>query len=230
MMYLCFFRVIDRYRILHWKLRAKVLDTSSLPNLERYDLILFEFHFKLFYLNFGLIQKRWRSIQKCFVEVRRSMNSYLKCLRPSKCHATVYFQLLCLTRTIYLFTYQTYFKTLTLYSWKLFHFLQPIPSHCRPRDLPQILRSIRFLDNVLLKKQWSIKNLSSLYYFIDEELIPPRGGSMGSACTECELDSIKRISSHKWTEIVPVTALRPGYEDTRLNFQKVCPLEVRRLI
>lgn len=56
----------------------------------------------------------------------------------------------------------------------------------------------------------------------DEESIPTRDGSMGKACTECELERIKEISSDKWDEIVPITALRPGYEDTRLNFQKVC--------
>lgn len=54
-----------------------------------------------------------------------------------------------------------------------------------------------------------------------EESIPTRENSMGKACTECELERIKGISSDKWDEIVPITALRPGYEDTRLNFQKV---------
>lgn len=51
--------------------------------------------------------------------------------------------------------------------------------------------------------------------------MPPRDGSIGSACTDYELKQIKGINSAQWDEIVPVTALRPGYEETRLNFQKV---------
>ncbi|CAG9794965.1 unnamed protein product [Diatraea saccharalis] len=55
----------------------------------------------------------------------------------------------------------------------------------------------------------------------DEALIPARDTKMGSACGRYELDEIERLKSDKWEEIVPVTALRPGYEETRLNFQKV---------
>lgn len=44
---------------------------------------------------------------------------------------------------------------------------------------------------------------------------------MGSASSECSLELIKQLGSEKWEEIVPVTALRPGYEDTRMNYQKV---------
>lgn len=51
--------------------------------------------------------------------------------------------------------------------------------------------------------------------------MPERDTKMGSACTDCELRQIERLSSDKWETIVPVTALRPGYEETRLNFQKV---------
>lgn len=44
---------------------------------------------------------------------------------------------------------------------------------------------------------------------------------MGSACSKCDLEQIQQIDSDKWDEIVPVTPLRAGYEETRLNFQKV---------
>lgn len=44
---------------------------------------------------------------------------------------------------------------------------------------------------------------------------------MGTACSECDLEQIQQIDSDRWDEIVPVTPLRAGYEETRLNFQKV---------
>ncbi|KAL4706890.1 hypothetical protein ACJJTC_012349 [Scirpophaga incertulas] len=55
----------------------------------------------------------------------------------------------------------------------------------------------------------------------EEALIPKRDTKMGSACSRCDLEQIERLNSDKWEEIVPVTALRPGYEETRLNYQKV---------
>ncbi|XP_039750148.1 allantoicase-like [Pararge aegeria] len=55
----------------------------------------------------------------------------------------------------------------------------------------------------------------------EEALLPERDTQMGSACTECDLERVKQLSSDKWEEIVPITALRPGYEDTRMNYQKV---------
>lgn len=55
----------------------------------------------------------------------------------------------------------------------------------------------------------------------EEALIPERHSEMGSACSECDLEQIQQIDSNKWDEIVPVTPLRAGYEETRLNFQKV---------
>lgn len=55
----------------------------------------------------------------------------------------------------------------------------------------------------------------------DEALIPKRIETLGSACSEYDLEEISRLESHKWEEIVPITALCPGYEDTRYNFQKV---------
>lgn len=44
---------------------------------------------------------------------------------------------------------------------------------------------------------------------------------MGTACNKFDLKHIERLKSDKWDELVPITALRPGYEETRLNFQKV---------
>ncbi|XP_049870195.1 probable inactive allantoicase [Pectinophora gossypiella] len=55
----------------------------------------------------------------------------------------------------------------------------------------------------------------------EEVVIPERHSQMGAACTERDLEQIRRLNSEKWDEIVPITALRPGYEDTRLNYQKV---------
>lgn len=55
----------------------------------------------------------------------------------------------------------------------------------------------------------------------EEALIPERHSEMGSACSECDLEQIKQIDSDKWDEVVPITPLRAGYEETRLNFQKV---------
>lgn len=59
-------------------------------------------------------------------------------------------------------------------------------------------------------------------------MIPERDTKMGSACSECDLEQIERLSSDKWDEIVPVTPLRPGYEETRLNFQKVIQSSIQR--
>lgn len=55
----------------------------------------------------------------------------------------------------------------------------------------------------------------------EEALIPERHSEMGSACSECDLEQIQHIDFDRWDEIVPVTPLRAGYEETRLNFQKV---------
>lgn len=45
---------------------------------------------------------------------------------------------------------------------------------------------------------------------------------MGSACSSEELGDIDRLHSEEWQEIIPKTGLRPGYEPTRHNYQKVC--------
>ncbi|KAH9631827.1 hypothetical protein HF086_011075 [Spodoptera exigua] len=55
----------------------------------------------------------------------------------------------------------------------------------------------------------------------EEESIPKRISEMGTACNKFDLKHIERLKSDKWDELVPITALRPGYEETRLNFQKV---------
>ncbi|XP_028043974.1 allantoicase-like [Bombyx mandarina] len=55
----------------------------------------------------------------------------------------------------------------------------------------------------------------------DEKLIPVRHPTMGSSCSAQDMELITRIHSDEWQEIVPVTVLRPGYEDTRFNYQKV---------
>ncbi|RVE46686.1 hypothetical protein evm_008649 [Chilo suppressalis] len=55
----------------------------------------------------------------------------------------------------------------------------------------------------------------------EEALIPARDTRMGSACCRRDLEEVERLKSDKWEEIVPVTPLEAGYEDTRLNFQKV---------
>ncbi|XP_061710905.1 allantoicase-like [Cydia pomonella] len=55
----------------------------------------------------------------------------------------------------------------------------------------------------------------------EESLLPERNACMGTACTENELEVVERLATNKWNEIVPITGLRPGYEETRLNYQKV---------
>ncbi|XP_045765372.1 allantoicase-like [Maniola jurtina] len=55
----------------------------------------------------------------------------------------------------------------------------------------------------------------------EEALLPERDSVMGSACSECDLERVKCLGSDKWEEIVPITALRSGYEETRMNYQKV---------
>lgn len=58
-------------------------------------------------------------------------------------------------------------------------------------------------------------------------MIPERDTlPIGCACTEEELEQVNKLHSEKWDEIVPHTELRPGYEDTRLNYQKVVSDEV----
>lgn len=51
----------------------------------------------------------------------------------------------------------------------------------------------------------------------EENLIPYRESHMGNAATPEVMEQIQKLGSEGWTEIVPVTPLRPGYPDTRLN-------------
>ncbi|CAH0725354.1 unnamed protein product, partial [Brenthis ino] len=55
----------------------------------------------------------------------------------------------------------------------------------------------------------------------EEALLPGRDTQMGSACSKCDLKRVEQLNSDKWEEIVPITALRPGYEESRMNYQKV---------
>ncbi|XP_041970929.1 allantoicase-like [Aricia agestis] len=55
----------------------------------------------------------------------------------------------------------------------------------------------------------------------EEALLPGRESRMGSACSECDLERVGRLNSDRWEEVVPVTTLQPGYEETRMNYQKV---------
>ncbi|KAG6453581.1 allantoicase [Manduca sexta] len=53
----------------------------------------------------------------------------------------------------------------------------------------------------------------------EEELIPERNA--GSASSDRDLELVSRLHSEKWKEIVPITPLQPGYEETRRNYVKV---------
>ncbi|KAJ0178659.1 hypothetical protein K1T71_005434 [Dendrolimus kikuchii] len=55
----------------------------------------------------------------------------------------------------------------------------------------------------------------------EEAVIPTREARLGTSCTDRQLHQVYKLQSDKWHELVPVTALRPGYEGTRLNYQKV---------
>ncbi|CAB3239464.1 unnamed protein product [Arctia plantaginis] len=55
----------------------------------------------------------------------------------------------------------------------------------------------------------------------EEECLSERISEIGTTFSKFDLEQIERLKSDKWDEIVPVTALRPGYEETRHNYQKV---------
>ncbi|XP_014370334.2 allantoicase [Papilio machaon] len=55
----------------------------------------------------------------------------------------------------------------------------------------------------------------------EESLLPRRIEAIGTASSEDDLEQIEKLESDKWEEIVPITALQPGYEETRHNYQKV---------
>lgn len=49
-------------------------------------------------------------------------------------------------------------------------------------------------------------------------MLPPRNSKMGSACTNEEQSQASKLRSDQWTDLVPMTKLRPGYEETRKNY------------
>lgn len=52
----------------------------------------------------------------------------------------------------------------------------------------------------------------------EERLLPPRNSKMGSACTNEEQSQAAKLRSDQWTDLVSMTKLRPGYEETRKNY------------
>ncbi|KAG7308268.1 hypothetical protein JYU34_006950 [Plutella xylostella] len=54
----------------------------------------------------------------------------------------------------------------------------------------------------------------------EEAQIPKRKSEMGSAAAASDLKQMNDLS-RDWPEIVPRTPLRPGYEDTRMNYRNV---------
>lgn len=52
-----------------------------------------------------------------------------------------------------------------------------------------------------------------------EESIPARGREMiGTACSKNELDVMEALKSDEWTEVIGMTPLKPGYEETRRQY------------
>lgn len=41
---------------------------------------------------------------------------------------------------------------------------------------------------------------------------------MGIACSPEQLKKMEELSTEQWDELVPMTPLRPGYEETRHNY------------
>ncbi|XP_065075437.1 allantoicase-like [Ochlerotatus camptorhynchus] len=53
----------------------------------------------------------------------------------------------------------------------------------------------------------------------EENMIPERGEEMiGTACSEKDSKMMAQLKSEQWTKIVGMTALKPGYEDTRKQY------------
>lgn len=51
--------------------------------------------------------------------------------------------------------------------------------------------------------------------------MPQRSSKMGSACTNEEHSIVARVDSDQWCDLVPMTKMRPGYEETRKNYVTV---------
>lgn len=62
-----------------------------------------------------------------------------------------------------------------------------------------------------------------MFHRAEEELIPPRKNNnrMGTACTKEMLKQMESIASNRWEEILKMTELRPGYDETRHNYFKI---------
>lgn len=52
-------------------------------------------------------------------------------------------------------------------------------------------------------------------------MFPGRVERMGTESSEAEFMKIETLQTDKWEEIVPMTKLQPGYEDTRRNYFKI---------
>lgn len=58
------------------------------------------------------------------------------------------------------------------------------------------------------------------YAFGAEEKLPPRrkADMMGSAASQRDLDAMAKLKSDEWAELLPMTELNSGYENSRHNF------------
>ncbi|KAJ6649349.1 Allantoicase [Pseudolycoriella hygida] len=60
----------------------------------------------------------------------------------------------------------------------------------------------------------------------EESLLPHRQGKMGTACSADELQMISKLKTECWPELVEMTSLKPGYEETRKTYISVDSNEV----
>lgn len=81
---------------------------------------------------------------------------------------------------------------------------------------------LSFLCRINVFLFYSLHNLHALFP-TEEAQIPKRKSEMGSAAAASDLKQMNDLS-RDWPEIVPRTPLRPGYEDTRMNYRNVRPL------
>lgn len=51
----------------------------------------------------------------------------------------------------------------------------------------------------------------------DELLFPQRNSKIGSACSAAEVQRLDALATEQWTELLPMTKLRPGYAESRNN-------------
>ncbi|XP_049808414.1 allantoicase-like [Schistocerca nitens] len=84
--------------------------------------------------------------------------------------------------------------------------------------VPGVLRGVTvdtayFTGNFAPRFSLQAANLSRK----DEACIPSRDSHIGNAATPEMMKEIQQLDSQHWTEIVPMTALKPGYPETRYN-------------